>query len=313
MSRSLYTVYRPENWDEIVGNEAVVESISKLFEREAGIPNAILLHGPSGTGKTTVARIIKNVLGVANQDYKELDFSSFGGIDTVRELQDKSRYKPLQSKFKIYVIDEIQGASQSAMQGLLKWLEDCPKHVIIILATTDPQKILKTIKTRCNIFQMKLLNNEEMKVLIEWVLDNEEVKLPKKVISAVVKYAEGSPRRALTLLDNVIEIEDEEIALSIIDSDGGEGAKEIIDLCRMLVDSQTTWKQYQSILSGIKDEPESVRYFVLSYFNTVALREKSEKKVTRAIAVMECFGENYYNTKRAGLTYSCFSVYNLPF
>lgn len=208
------------------------------------------------------------------------------------------------------LVHNCHQVTRQAQEAMLKWLEDCPKHVIIVLATTDPQKLIKTILTRCNKFQLELLDREEMRVLIEWVLENEEIEIPKKVLSAVIKKAEGSPRNALTLLDNVIELDDEETALKVLEGDTGEGSKETIDLCRLLLDPRATWKQYQALLQGIKEEPESVRYMVLGFMNAVVLREKDEKKVKRGIAVIECFDHNYYDTKKAGLIYSCFSVYH---
>lgn len=310
MERSLYNKYRPENFGEVIGNAGTVESLEKMMAREEGLPNAILLHGPSGTGKTTIARILKTVLNVADQDYKELDLASTGGIDNIRELREKCKYKPLRSKYRMYLLDEVHKSSAPAQEAMLKWLEDCPKHVIIVLATTDPQKLLKTILTRCNKFQLELLDREEMRVLIEWVLENEEIEIPKKVMSAIIKKSEGSPRNALTLLDNVIELDDEDTALKVLEGDTGEGSKETIDLCRLLLDARATWKQYQSLLQGIKDEPESVRYSVLGFMNAVILKERDEKKVKRAIAVIECFDRNYYDTKKAGLIYSCFSAYH---
>ena len=310
MSRSLYNTYRPENFDELIGNDASVQSLRQMFEREEGIPNAILLHGPSGTGKTTVARIIKNLLNIADQDYKELDLASTRGIDNIRDLREKCKYKPLRSKFRMYLMDEVHQVTPQAQEAMLKWLEDCPKHVIIVLATTDPQKLIKTILTRCNKFQLNLLNREEMRVLVEWVLDNENIKLADKVVSEIIKKSEGSPRNARTLLDNVIEIEDEDTALEILSGNTGEGSKEVIDLCRLLLDSRATWKQYQSLLASIKEEPESVRYSVLGFNNAVALREKDEKKIKRAVFLMECFSDNYYDTKKSGLIYSCYAAYN---
>ncbi len=309
--RSLYNVYRPENFEEVVGNEATVSSIQQMFSREEGIPNSILLHGPSGTGKTTIARIIKNLLEISDQDYRELDLAQMRGIDNIRELREKCKYKPLRSKYRMYLLDEAHRMTRDAQEATLKWLEDCPKHVIIVLATTDPQNLIKTILTRCNKFQMNLLSREEMKILVEWVLDNENITLTDKVISTVVKKSEGSPRNALTMLDNVIEVTDEDMALQILESDTTDGSKETIDLCRMLMDPRTTWKQYQSVISGIKEEPENVRYSVLGFCNAVALKEKADAKVKRAIGVIECFNENYFNTKKAGLIYSCFMAYNL--
>ena len=208
------------------------------------------------------------------------------------------------------LVHNCHQVTSQAQEAMLKWLEDCPKHVIIVLATTDPQKLIKTILTRCNKFQMNLLSREEMRVLVEWVLDNEEITLPKKVVSEIIKKSEGSPRNALTLLDNVIEMEDEDAAMEILEGGTGEGSKETIDLCRLLMDGRATWKQYQSLLGAIKDEPESVRYSVLGFFNSVILREKDEKKIKRAVAVLECFSDNYYDTKKSGLIYSCFSAYH---
>ena len=156
---------------------------------------------------------------------------------------------------------------------------------------------------------MSNLTQEELTILIEWVAENENVSVPEKVVRKIAKTAEGSPRNALTLLENVIGIDDEDKALKILDCDVAGQSKDVIDLCRMLLDNRTTWKQYQSVIGALKEDVEGVRMAVLGYMNSVALKQKDEKVIRRAVSVMECFSENYFNSKKAGLTLSCYEVF----
>ena len=146
--------YRPKSWKTFVGNDSVAQSIQNLIDNDK-LPKAILLSGPSGTGKTTIARIIKNQLGVSDDDYREYDIGDTRGIDNIRTLSRDSIYKPISGNKRIYLLDEIQGATADAFSAMLKWLEDAPKHVLVILATTHPQKLPKAVLTRCTQFELK--------------------------------------------------------------------------------------------------------------------------------------------------------------
>src|SRR5665647_129786 len=151
---ALYRKYRPKNWKEVLGQDHIIKVLESSVESNK-VSHAYLFVGSRGTGKTSVARIFASEIGVSANDMYEIDAASNRGIDDIRELRDGARVLPFDSKYKVYIIDEVHMLSKDAWGALLKTLEEPPKHVIFILATTELQKVPDTIVSRCQVFTFR--------------------------------------------------------------------------------------------------------------------------------------------------------------
>lgn len=298
----LYKKHRPAEFSDLVGNKITCEALSKLIQ--SGFPKALLLSGPSGSGKTTLARIIKEKLGCSDFDYKEQNAADARGIDDIRSIDRDSRIKSMKGTGKIFVLDEAHKLTNDAQTALLKLLEDGPKDVYFILCTTDPNKLIKTIHTRCTAFQLEKLDSEEIQDLINNVAAKEKLKLTDSVIEKIADAADGSARQALVLLEKVSVIKGEDEQISVIVNP--ETTKNTIDLCRALMKKGTTWKELSFILKKIDDEPETVRRIVLGYFKAVLLNSG----MPIAAKVINAFQYDFFQSGEAGLVLACYNVIN---
>ena len=214
----LHLQYRPQNLSEFYGNESLKASLQSILARQDR-PRAFLFTGPSGCGKTTLARIVAKEIGCHELDYSERNVSDARGIDDARKMINEMWYMPAHGKMKVYCLDECQGATPAFQESILKALEDTPSHVTFILCTTDPQKLKKTIKTRCSEFQVQPLPGPIMSEFLSDVLHKEfgeaTEQLPTDLIPEIIQVADGCPRQALTVLDQVIDISD---AVQMIDA-----------------------------------------------------------------------------------------------
>ena len=206
---SLYRKYRPSSLSELRGNIEVVTSLQNLLSEDK-FPHAILLHGPTGCGKTTVGRIIATELGSQGLDFKEVDSADFRGIDTIREIRKNSQYKPVESKCRVWIIDECHKLTNDAQNAFLKILEDTPEHVYFVLCTTEPEKLIKTIRSRCLQMQMSPLSDADMSKLLRVTARAEGERLEKEVLDQIIMDSLGLPRTALQILEQVISVPDEQ-------------------------------------------------------------------------------------------------------
>jgi len=298
---SLYKKYRPRRLERIVGNLQVIKVLNGLLDKEES-PHAFLLHGPTGCGKTTIARIIAKRLGCVGSDFKEVDTAVFRGIDSVREIRKNSLFKPMEGECRVWVLDEIHKMTGDAQNALLKILEDTPSHVYFILCTTAPQNLLSTIKGRCSTFQVKPLTEVQMSSLLKGIVKREGEELEEEIYDQIIQNAEGHPRNALQVLEQVLSV-DSEARLEVAKKTE-EQINQSIDLCRALIGG-AQWKEVRGILNGLKDqEAESIRRVVLGYCQAVLL--KTDKPVCGRI--LEEFIEPFYNSGFPQLVYACYSV-----
>ena len=202
---ALYRKYRPESWGDVVGQDHVVKAISGALE--AGkIAHAYLLCGPRGTGKTTIARIIAHDLGTSVNDIYELDAASNRGIDDVRNIKENVSTMPFDSKYKVYILDEVHMFTKDAWNALLKTIEEPPEHVIFILATTELEKVPETIVSRCQSFVFKKPTEAVLSQVVESVAKKEGYIIEEGGSNLIALLADGAFRDALGTLQKVISL-----------------------------------------------------------------------------------------------------------
>lgn len=246
----LYRTYRPSCFKEVVGQDYIVKTLKNAIETNK-IAHAYLFAGPRGTGKTSVAKLFgkaincdhfkdeacdncpncKAYLEGNHPDIIEMDAASNNGVENIREIVEQVNYAPLLGKYKIYIIDEVHMLSTSAFNALLKTLEEPPSHVIFILATTDPQKIIPTVLSRCQRYNFSKIRPLDISKQLKHILDNEELKYDDKAIEEISRLAEGGLRDGLSILEQCLSYNREGVYLDDVKNIFGlSSTRELIDL-----------------------------------------------------------------------------------
>lgn len=297
--------YRPSKWEQVVGQPEAVKILRK-FVSEKKVPHAIIFQGPSGCGKTTLARILQSELDCDKGDFCELNCADVRGIETIRDIRRRMGLAALGGSTRIWLIDEAHQLTTDAQNSLLKMLEEPPPHVYFMLATTNPNKLIKTIQTRCTPITLKPVHGKAMEKLILQVLSAEKKKVTDEVIERLVDVADGSPRAALVLLEEILNLDDDEQQLNVLLSSDVKQAA--IEIYRKLISPYTKWGEMATILNAVEEEPERIRHLILACATTTML--KGGKNVQRAYLIIDCFRDHWYDCKKAGLVAACFQVIN---
>ncbi len=199
----LYRTYRPQKWSEVIGQDRIVEALKDAIDNKR-TAHAYLFSGSRGTGKTSVARILAKALGTADEDIYEIDAASNRGIDNIRELREHVAVLPFSSPCKVYIIDEVHMLSKDAWNALLKTLEEPPRHVVFILATTELDKVPETIVSRCQAFSFRKPTRDILRKQISSVAKKEGYDIDAGGADLIALLGDGAFRDALGTLEKVI-------------------------------------------------------------------------------------------------------------
>lgn len=241
----LYRTYRPSRFDEVVGQEYIVKILKNTIKNKR-IAHAYLFAGPRGTGKTTIAKLFAKAINCEDfneeacdncpsclafkennhPDIIELDAASNNSVDDIREIIEQVPYSPIVGKYKVYIIDEVHMLSSSAFNALLKTLEEPPAHVVFILATTDPQKIIPTVLSRCQRYNFSKISNLNMEKKMVEILNKEHLQYEDKALDEVAMLAEGGMRDALSTLEQILSYNNDGIFLEDVQRIFGLSTKE---------------------------------------------------------------------------------------
>lgn len=292
----LYRKYRPQRFEDIVGNETTIKSLKKELENGSHV---FLFVGPAGCGKTTLARILAKEVGAGELSINEINSAENRGIDTARDILEKMRYNPSDGDSMVWILDEMHMITTAGQNALLKALEEVPESVYFALCTTDPQKLITPLKSRCSIINVTPLKDDEMKYLLKRTARAEGKKISPEVCEKIIEIAQGGSRKALKLLAKVIYLDDEEEKLSVLKSENVSESQESIELCRALLKKGNSLSNLTSILKSMDtSESEKIRQGVMGYMNAVILNGKPSAE---AVAALQAFSnaDTYRNGKFA--------------
>ena len=310
--------YRPQNFDQLIGQESMSIAIQNAIAMDR-VPNAYLLTGIRGVGKTTTARIIAKaincnkkfgteekcskdeychceaIIDSSHMDILEMDAASKTGIDDIREILESAQYLPASAKYKVFIIDEVHMLSKQAFNALLKTLEEPPAHLKFILATTEVKKIPVTILSRCQRFDLRRIKIDEMQNFLRNISTKEEAKIDDKALAIIAKASEGSVRDALSILDQAIitfNLQEEEITEDKVrDMLGLADQSRVIQLLSFIINGsqQEALKEAENIFD-IGADPKLIVQSMLEIIYLIS-RTKTFGKIENDLSVSEAESE----------------------
>ena len=308
MYLALYRKYRPQNFSQVIGQKHIVQTLINQIDADK-VGHAYLFCGSRGTGKTSIAKIFARLINCENSkdgeacgkclacesmkgnniDILEIDAASNNGVDEIRDLREKVKYPPVNGKYKVYIVDEVHMLSPSAFNALLKTLEEPPKHVVFILATTEVHKLPATILSRCMRFDFKLVSVEELTGLLSRILDDEKVKYEDKALSLIARAGEGSVRDTLSIADMCISYAGNNLTYeSVIEVLGTTEKEKLTVLSENILSNNLggALLELDKILSSGKS-PLVLSRDMISYFRDLLIIHTLKDKASEMVVVPE--------------------------
>ncbi|MFH4933854.1 DNA polymerase III subunit gamma/tau [Staphylococcus cohnii] len=274
--QALYRMFRPQSFEDVVGQEHVTKTLRNAISKGKQ-SHAYIFSGPRGTGKTSIAKVFAKAINClersdgepcnecaictgitrgTNSDVIEIDAASNNGVDEIRNIRDKVKYAPSESKFKVYIIDEVHMLTTGAFNALLKTLEEPPAHAIFILATTEPHKIPPTIISRAQRFDFKAISHDEIVERLQFVADAQDIEYDNAALDFIAKASEGGMRDALSIMDQAIAFGDDHLTLQdALNVTGSVDAQALNDLLKEVVegDVKTAFSTYHQFIAQGKE------------------------------------------------------------
>ncbi|MGW9817238.1 DNA polymerase III subunit gamma/tau [Staphylococcus cohnii] len=305
--QALYRMFRPQSFEDVVGQEHVTKTLRNAISKGKQ-SHAYIFSGPRGTGKTSIAKVFAKAINClersdgepcnecaictgitrgTNSDVIEIDAASNNGVDEIRNIRDKVKYAPSESKFKVYIIDEVHMLTTGAFNALLKTLEEPPAHAIFILATTEPHKIPPTIISRAQRFDFKAISHDEIVERLQFVADAQDIEYDNAALDFIAKASEGGMRDALSIMDQAIAFGDDHLTLQdALNVTGSVDAQALNDLLKEVVegDVKTAFSTYHQFIAQGKEVNRLINDMI--YFVRDTIMNKTSNIETEYDALM---------------------------
>lgn len=298
----LYKKYRPKDFDEVAGNESIVQSLKEKLSNDS-LPHFIIFAGPPGCGKTTLSRILKKKLQVRDLDFTEINAANANGVEVARQVAEKCLYRPLgKSKNRLWLFDEAHRLTSACFAAMLKTLEDTPDHAYFIFASSEAQKFPEAIKSRATIFTLRPLNDDQMRELLSNICDREDIDIPEEAIDKIVEVSNGQSRNALVALDSIKDLKKEKMVNAI--EKIAESESKCFELLKALLWGDGRWNKIADILKNFEEDPEQTRRYLM----TVAcnrLRDSSKKDHDKCFQLAYSMRKPFYDNGMNDLIFAC--------